>query len=115
MHVAYLPRRADKGAVAMKDANDAEALLNAPEPREAVSGDGSSVEFKVVAHGRDIRCSISRKVLEAYFWLPVGAAEARMIRAFIDGRSRIVALAERKALCAAGETVVLTAKDFERR
>ena len=115
MHVAYLPRCADKGAVAMNDANDAQAVLNAHEPREAVSRDGSSVEFKVVAHGREIRCSISRTVLEAYFWLPAGASEARMIRAFSDGRSRIVALAERKALCAAGETVVLTEKDFERR
>ncbi len=82
------------------------------ECKPVCSKDGQSVTFSLCTHGRDIECAVTRDALEQHFWLRRGAAEARIIRAFEDGRKRITAAAKRKALARGGERIVLTAADF---
>lgn len=79
-----------------------------------IEPDGAAVVFPVSAGGREVRCSITRDALELFFWLPPEANEARLLKAFTDGRSRIVALAVRIALRTRSDTLTLTAADFER-
>jgi hypothetical protein len=79
-----------------------------------LESDGGAVVFHVSAGGREVRCSISRDALELFFWLPPEANEARVLKAFSDGRSRIVALAVRMALRARSDNLTLMASDFER-
>jgi hypothetical protein len=45
----------------------------------SVSSDGKLVVFVVFARGRAVQCSISRDVLEQYFWAPIGANDARLL------------------------------------
>lgn len=79
-----------------------------------LASDGGAVVFPVYAGGREVRCSITRDALEQFFWLPPEANEARVLKAFSDGRSRIAALAARMALRARSDSLTLTAADFER-
>jgi hypothetical protein len=79
-----------------------------------LQSDGAAVAFPVFAGGREVRCSITRDALEQFFWLPADANEARVLKAFSDGRARIVALAVRRALRAGTDSLTLTASDFER-
>ncbi|QIN62607.1 hypothetical protein SBC1_26230 [Caballeronia sp. SBC1] len=79
-----------------------------------LQSDGGAVVFPVSAGGREVRCSISRDALEQFFWLPAEANEARVVKAFSDGRGRVFALAVRMALRAKSDTLALTAADFER-
>jgi len=89
----------------MEKTSDSETFLES---------DGSAVVFPVSAGGREVRCAITRDALEQFFWLPPEANEVRVLKAFSDGRSRIVALAVRMALRTRNETLVLTADDFDR-
>ncbi len=82
------------------------------EHEPSVSADGRSVIFVVPARGRDYECAITRDALEQHFWLPRGADEAHVLKAFANGRKRIVAVAERKMLARHEETVRLTINDF---
>lgn len=68
----------------------------------------------VFVGGREVRCLVTRDALEEFFWLPSGANEARVLKAFSDGRGRIVALAVRSALRVRSASLTLTAADFER-
>jgi hypothetical protein len=79
-----------------------------------VAPGGGAVLFEIVAHGRVVQCSVERGALEQYFWLPPGASDARLLKAFGDGQKRIIAVAERKALKSAAETIDLQARDFGR-
>jgi Protein of unknown function (DUF1488) len=79
-----------------------------------LASDGTAVVFPIFADGREVRCLITRDALEQFFWLPPEANEARVLKAFADGRNRIVALAVRRALRAKSETLKLVASDFER-
>jgi Protein of unknown function (DUF1488) len=79
-----------------------------------VAPDGSAILFEIVAHGRVVQCSVERDALEQYFWLPIGASETRLLKAFGDGQKRIIAAAERKALKSAAGTIDLQTKDFAR-
>lgn len=79
-----------------------------------VASDGAAVLFPVFVGGREVLCLITRDALEQFFWLPPEANEARVLKAFADGRNRIVALAVRRALRAKSETLKLVASDFER-
>jgi hypothetical protein len=71
---------------------------------------GGAVLFEVVVGGRAVQCSIERDALERYFWLPIGASDARLLKAFGDGQRRISAIAERKALQSSAVTVELRRK-----
>jgi hypothetical protein len=53
-----------------------------------------------------------RAALEEHFWLPAGADPARTLKAFEDGRNRIVAVAQRKLLARPDEPLWLTVNDF---
>ncbi|WGS52048.1 DUF1488 domain-containing protein [Paraburkholderia sp. D15] len=78
----------------------------------SVSADGRSVIFQLSTRGRDLECAVTREALEQHFWLQRGAAEARVLKTFEDGRKRITAVAERKMLARPGEKVLLTIGDF---
>jgi hypothetical protein len=67
-----------------------EVLDRAP----AVSPDGRAVVFMLSARGRDVEGAVARAALEEHFWLPAGADPARTLKAFEDGRNRIVAAAQ---------------------
>jgi Protein of unknown function (DUF1488) len=77
-----------------------------------VSTDGKLVEFVVFARGRVVQCSITRHVLEQYFWAPIGASDARLLKAYTDGHKRIAAAVERKVLRCSVEPIKLHAADF---
>lgn len=82
------------------------------ELESSVSPDGRAVVFVMSLRGRDIECAVTREALEQYFWVQPGASETRMLKAFVDGRARIMAVAERKARAHAGERIVLSVDDF---
>ncbi|MFT4509395.1 DUF1488 family protein [Caballeronia sp. 15711] len=89
----------------MEKTNDSDTFLES---------DGGAVVFPVSAGGREVRCAITRDALEQFFWLPPDANEVRVLKAFSDGRSRIVALAVRMALRTGSDSLTLTAADFEK-
>jgi hypothetical protein len=80
----------------------------------AVVDGGHAIAFEVIAAGRVVKCTMSRQLLEHYFWLQPNADDARMLKTFNDGRHRIVAIAERKALRLAAASIHLEASDFQR-
>jgi hypothetical protein len=80
----------------------------------SVSSDGKLVVFIVFARGRAAQCSITRDVLEQYFWAPIGANDARLLKAYTDGHKRIAAAVERKMLRTSDEPIKLSAADFSR-
>lgn len=89
------------------------AIMDATPVVEAnVSMDGNLVEFVAFARGRVVRCSITRDVLEQYFWAPIGANDARLLKAYTDGHKRIAAAVERKVLKGSAEPIKLHAADF---
>ncbi len=83
-------------------------------PLTTVSRGGDAVQFEIEMRGNKLTCSITREALEDHFWLERQANDARLLRAFSDGRKRIVAIAERKARRLATEVIKLTSQDFER-
>jgi hypothetical protein len=80
----------------------------------SVSSDGKLVLFIVFVRGRAVQCSITRDVLEQYFWAPIGANDARLLKAYTDGHKRIAAAVERKMLRTSDEPIKLNAADFSR-
>lgn len=70
------------------------------------------VLFMAVAHGEAVQCAITRDALEEHFWTPVGATDARLLKAYMDGRKRIAAAVERKMLRDRRAPIVLHASDF---
>jgi Protein of unknown function (DUF1488) len=81
----------------------------------SLSADGMLVLFVISARNQPVQCSITREALEQHFWLPAGANDARTLKAFADGRLRIMAAAERRTLKSAGAPLALTAADFASR
>ncbi|MBU7443503.1 DUF1488 family protein [Paraburkholderia fungorum] len=81
-------------------------------PEVGVSSDGKLIAFVVHIRGQNVPCSITRSALEAYFLVPAGASDARILKAIADGRNRISAAVERKLLRAPGEPVRLVDADF---
>ena len=79
-----------------------------------LAGDGTAVVFPIQIGGREVRCSLTRDALERFFWLPPDANEARVLKAFADGRNRIFALAARRAMRDKTDSLKLAARDFER-
>jgi Protein of unknown function (DUF1488) len=81
----------------------------------AVSSDRKHVMFVTTVREREVPCTITRDALEQHFWVPAGASDARLLRAFADGRKRIIAVAERKWLkrtSTPGAPIGLAAADF---
>ena len=80
----------------------------------SLSANGKLVLFVISVRNQPVQCSISREALEQHFWLPVGANDARTLKAFADGRQRITAAAERRTLKSPGAPLALTAAEFAR-
>lgn len=78
----------------------------------SVSADKKLVVFVAHVCGRAVQCSITRDVLEQHFWAPIGANEARLLKAYTDGHNRIAAAVERRMLRAPDEPIKLNAADF---
>jgi hypothetical protein len=85
---------------------------NSDEP--TVVGGGHAIAFEVIVAGRVVKCTMSRESLQDHFWLQPGEGDARMLKKFNDGRHRIVAIAERKALRLTAASIHLEASDFQR-
>jgi len=83
-------------------------------PDAVVSADRSLVIFEAHVRERSVKCSISREALEQYFWAPVGASDAQLLKSYSDGRKRIEAIVGRKILATPGEAVGLSMSDFAR-
>jgi hypothetical protein len=83
-------------------------------PDAVVSSDRSFVIFDAHVGERSVQCSIAREALEQYFWAPVGASDAQLLKSYADGRRRIEAIVSRKLLAAPGEAVGLDMSDFAR-
>ena len=77
-----------------------------------VAADRHEISFRLSGQRSEVACAITREALEAQFWLPQGADPVRMLKAFADGRCRIIAVAERKIRLHPGQPVRLTADDF---
>ncbi|ALE58934.1 DUF1488 family protein [Paraburkholderia sp. RL17-368-BIF-A] len=88
-----------------------EVLDRAP----AVSPDGRAVVFMLSIRGREVEGAIARDALEDHFWLPRSADPAHTLKAFENGRNRILAVAQRKLLARPDEPLWLTANDFVAR
>nr|WP_243856896.1 DUF1488 family protein [Paraburkholderia sp. BL6665CI2N2] len=78
-----------------------------------VAADRHEIPFRLASQCGEVACVITRKALEAQFWLPGDADPVRMLKAFADGRRRIIAVAERKIRLHPGKPVRLTTGDFE--
>lgn len=83
-------------------------------PDAVVSSDRNRVVFDAYFRERSVRCSIAREVLELYFWVPAGASDANLLKAYVHGRNRIEAIVSRKLLATSGETIGLSVADFAR-
>jgi Protein of unknown function (DUF1488) len=83
-------------------------------PDAVVSDDRSFVVFDAHIRERCVECSIAREALEQYFWAPVGASDAQLLKSYSDGRKRIEAIVYRKLLATQGEAVGLSMSDFAR-
>ncbi|MDR5784476.1 MULTISPECIES: DUF1488 family protein [unclassified Caballeronia] len=79
-----------------------------------ISANQRGVSFVLASKLGAIECLISRAVLEAYFWLPAQADDARMLKTFHDGENRIRAIAHRKLLAHPTTRFELTTADFSR-
>ena len=77
-----------------------------------ISANRRGVSFVLASKLGAIECLISRAVLEAYFWLPPHADDARMLKTFHDGANRIRAIAHRKLLACPTARLELTTADF---
>jgi hypothetical protein len=77
-----------------------------------VAADRHQISFRLTGPRSEVACAMTREALEAQFWLPPDADQVRMLKAFADGRRRIIAVAERKVRLRPGEPVRLTAGDF---
>jgi len=81
----------------------------------AISPDGRAVVFMLSIRGREVKGAIAREALEEHFWLPRSANPTRTLKTFESGRSRIVAVAQRKLLARPDEPLWLTVGDFVTR
>jgi hypothetical protein len=57
----------------------------------AVSPDRKHVMFVTTVLEQEVPCTITRAALERHFWVSSGVFDARLLRAFADGRKRITA------------------------
>ncbi|MDH6147421.1 MULTISPECIES: DUF1488 family protein [Paraburkholderia] len=73
------------------------------------------VAFGLPHQNSTVGCVITIRALEACFWLEPQASDARILKTFRDGYSRIRAIAERKLLAHPTTTLELTPTDFVRR
>ncbi|SAL02475.1 hypothetical protein AWB80_08367 [Caballeronia pedi] len=79
-----------------------------------ISANRRGVTFVLAGKKGAVECMIVRAALEACFWLPGDADDARMLKTFHDGVHRIHAVAHRKLLAHPSTRLELTTTDFSR-
>jgi hypothetical protein len=79
-----------------------------------ISANRRGVSFIFASKLGAIECMISRALLEAYFWLPPHADDARMLKTFTEGANRIRAIAHRKLLARPTDRLEITRADLSR-
>ncbi|WP_250482206.1 MULTISPECIES: DUF1488 family protein [unclassified Caballeronia] len=84
-----------------------------PEPQ--ISEDKETLSFVIDWDAESVTCVVPRRCLEVFFWLPPGADDARTVKVFEDGFSRMEAVARRKLRARPTNPVRLTEKDFSVR
>ncbi|MBC8748571.1 MULTISPECIES: DUF1488 family protein [Paraburkholderia] len=77
-----------------------------------LSPDGKLVQFVAALPERSVQCAISREARECHFWVPSGAAGARLLKACLEGRQRIAVMVTRRLMRKEPEPIVLNAKHF---
>jgi hypothetical protein len=87
-------------------------MMDVLEFARSVSADGSGIDFRLSSAIGFTECAIAREALEVHFWLSPRADASRMLKAFDDGRNRIIAVAERKMRARPGHPVRLSSRDF---
>jgi hypothetical protein len=76
----------------------------------------TDMKFRFASPGIAVRSPVRlREKCSKRIWLPKDADQVRMLKAFADGRRRIIAVAERRIRLRPGEPVRLTADDFRIR
>ena len=88
--------------------------MEALELEPQVLPDRRGVAFGLAWRNGTVECVILLAALESYFWLEPRASEARILKTFRDGFSRIRALAERKLLAHPSTHLELAPADFAR-
>jgi hypothetical protein len=84
-------------------------------PKPQISADRRFLTFELEWKGQTAACTLSRTALEAYFWLQPNADEARTVKVFEDGFSRIHAVALRTLLARPSCAVELDDADFAKK
>ncbi|WP_061128574.1 DUF1488 family protein [Caballeronia catudaia] len=79
-----------------------------------MSADQRGVTFVLASKYGSVECTILRATLEACFWLPPNADDAKTLKIFHDGADRIQAIALRKLLAHPAARLELTTADFLR-
>ena len=79
-----------------------------------ISTNRRGVTFVLAGKHGPVECMIARAALEAFFWLPTDADDAKMLKTFHDGTKRIHAVAHRKLLAHPAAHLELTTADFSR-
>jgi hypothetical protein len=88
--------------------------METPESGPQILADGRGVSFGLARRGTTVECVITIAALEACFWLEPRASDARVLKTFRDGYSRIRAIAGRKLLAHPCARLELTPDDFRR-
>jgi hypothetical protein len=88
--------------------------METPESGPQILADGRGVSFGLVSRSTTVECVITIAALEACFWLEPRASDARVLKTFRDGYSRIRAIAGRKLLAHPCARLELTPDDFRR-
>jgi len=84
------------------------------ESEPQILANGRGVSFGLAIRGTTVECIITIAALEACFWLEPRASDARVLKTFRDGYSRIRAIAERRLLAHPCARLELTPDDFRR-
>ncbi|CAL8480759.1 protein of unknown function (plasmid) [Caballeronia sp. S22] len=79
-----------------------------------ISANRRGVIFVLAGKAGTVECLIARAALEACFWLPPDADDAKTLKTFQDGANRIYAVAHRKLLAHPSARLELTTADFAR-
>jgi hypothetical protein len=74
----------------------------------------AGVSFYLMRQSGAVHCVITTATLETYFWLVPNATDAQILKTFLNGYSRISAIAERKLLASNATQLELTPSDFAR-
>jgi hypothetical protein len=91
-----------------------ELAMEALDFEAQISTNRRGVTFVLAGKNGAVECMIVRAALEACFWLPTDADDAKMMKTFHDGVHRIHAVAHRKLLARPSTRLELTTADFSR-